>query len=58
MLESRLERLSSVIDHVNVDIAHAATEASRQERVLERWGLNDAKQAMREIAEVAHVVGT
>lgn len=58
MLESRLERLSSVIDHVNVEIAHAATEASRQGRVLERWGLTDAKQAMREIAEVAHVVGS
>ncbi|WP_460118993.1 hypothetical protein [Pseudomonas sp. S2_C03] len=58
MLESRLERLSSVIDHVNVEIAHAATEASREGRVLERWGLTDAKQAMREIAEVAHVVGS
>lgn len=58
MLESRLKRLSSVIDHVNVEIAHAATEASRQGRILERWGLTDAKQAMREIAEVAHVVGS
>lgn len=57
MLESRLERLSSVINHVNVDIAHAATEASRQGRVLELWGLTDAKQALREIAEVAQVVG-
>lgn len=58
MLESRLDRLSSVVEHVNVDIAHAATQASRQGRVLERWGLADAKQAVREIAEVAHVVGT
>lgn len=58
MLESRLRRLSSVIEHVNVDIAHAATEASRQGRMLERWGLADAKQALREIAEIAQVVGT
>lgn len=57
MLESRLSRLSSVMEHVNVDIAHAATEASRNGRVLERWGLADAKQAIREITEVAQVVG-
>lgn len=58
MFEFRLERLSSVIDHVNVEIAHAATEASRQGRVLERWGLIDAKHVMREIVEVAYVVGS
>lgn len=58
MLESRLGRLSSVIEHVNVDIAHAATEASRQGRMLEKWGLFDAKHALREIAEIAQVVGT
>lgn len=57
MLESRLRRLSSVIEHVNVDIAHAATESSRHGRVLERWGLTEAKQALREIAELAQVVG-
>ncbi|EMG2117721.1 hypothetical protein ACV344_29810 [Pseudomonas aeruginosa] len=57
MLEARLDRLSKVIQHVNVEIAHAATEASRQGRVLDQWGLTDAKQAVREIAEVAHVVG-
>ncbi|MEX5588034.1 hypothetical protein [Pseudomonas urmiensis] len=58
MLEARLDRLSSVIEHVNVDIAHAATEASRQGRILERWGLADAKQTLREIAEIAQLVGS
>ena len=57
MLETRLERLSAVLEHVNVEVAHAATEASRAGRVLESWGLLDAKQAVREIAEVAQVVG-
>lgn len=57
MLDTRLGRLSGVIDHVNVQIAHAATEASRAGRVLQRWGLSEAKQAVREIAEIAHVVG-
>lgn len=57
MLEGRLERLLSVVDHVNVEIAHAATEASRQGRLLERWRLSDAKQAIRDLAELANVVG-
>lgn len=57
VLEERLGRLSAVIDHVNVEIAHAATDASRTGRVMERWGLPDARQALREIAEIAHVVG-
>lgn len=57
MLEARLGRQSAIIEHVNVQVAHAATEASRAARVLEYWGLPDAKQAVREIAEVAQVVG-
>ncbi len=57
LLDARLARLSGVIEHVNVHIAHAATEASRAGRVLERWGLAEAKQALRDIAEIAHVVG-
>lgn len=57
MLEARLRRSMSVVEHVNVEIAHAATEASRQGRVLERWGLSDAKQAFRDLAELAQVVG-
>lgn len=57
MLVARLERLSDILEHVNVEIAHAATSASRAGRVLESWGLQDAKQALREITEVAQVVG-
>lgn len=57
MLEARLRRSLSVVEHVNVEIAHAATEASRQGRVLERWGLSDAKKAIRDLAELANVVG-
>lgn len=57
MLEARLDRLSGIIEHVNAVVAHAATEASRAGRVLEHWGLPDAKRAVRQIAEVAQVVG-
>lgn len=56
-LERRLQRLDAVLDHVNVEIAHAATEASRAGRVLERWGLPDAKDAVKELAQVAELVG-
>jgi hypothetical protein len=57
MLINKLSRLSSVIEHVNVEIAHAAIEASRQGRLLEQWGLHEAKQAVRDIAQVAQLVG-
>lgn len=56
-LERRLAGLNGVVEHVNVEIAHAATEASRHGRVLERWGLDDAKSAIRELAQVAQLVG-
>jgi hypothetical protein len=56
-LEQRLATLDSVVEHVNVEIAHAATEASRQGRVLDRWGLHDAKAAIKELAQIAQLAG-
>lgn len=56
-LERRLARLDSVMDHVNVQIAHAATDVSRQGRTLDRWGLEDAKAAIKELAVIAQVAG-
>lgn len=56
-LEQRLSQLEGVVEHVNVEIAHAATQASREGRVLERWGLTDAKAAIKELAELAELVG-
>jgi len=56
-LERRLFQLEGVVEHVNVEIAHAATEASRQGRVLDRWGLNDAKAALKELAQIAQFAG-
>lgn len=56
-LEQRLARLEGVVEHVNVEIAHAATEASRHGRVLDRWGLNDAKAALKELAQIAELTG-
>ena len=56
-LEQRLARLGGVVDHVNVEIAHAATEASRHGRVLDRWGLGDAKAALKELVQIAELTG-
>lgn len=56
-LEQRLRTLESVAEHVTTQIAHAATEASRQGRVLDQWGLVDAKEAIKQLAQVAELVG-
>jgi hypothetical protein len=56
-LDARLKRLDGVVEHVNAQIAHAATEASRQGRVLTQWGLNDAKGALKELTQIAQLVG-
>lgn len=56
-LSSRLRTVDHVIDHVNTQIAHAATEASRSGRVLEHWDLLAAKQSIKELAQLAELAG-
>ena len=56
-LERRLSRLDGVLEHVNVEIAHAATEFSRTGRALQQWNLDDAKDAVKELAQIAQLVG-
>ncbi|WP_414491549.1 hypothetical protein [Stenotrophomonas maltophilia] len=56
-LERRLARLDGVVEHVNVEIAHAATEFSRTGRALQQWNLDDAKGAIKELAQIAQLVG-
>lgn len=56
-LEVRLARLDGVVEHATLYYSHAATEASRQARVLNHWGLDDAKSALKEISQVAELVG-
>lgn len=56
-LGRRLARLDGVVEHVNVEVAHAATEFSRTGRVLEQWNLNDAKDAIKELAQIAQLAG-
>lgn len=56
-LENRLSQLDQVADHATIFFAHAATEASRQGRVMDRWGPNEAKQSLQQVAEIAEFVG-
>ncbi|PZQ33283.1 MAG: hypothetical protein DI562_02115 [Stenotrophomonas acidaminiphila] len=57
VLDQRLARLDGVVEHVNVQIAHAATEFSRTGRVLQQWNLDDAKAAIKELTQIAQLVG-
>lgn len=54
---SRLDGLDHVVQHAHTMIAHAATEASRNGRVLEHWDLPSAKESIRELAQIAELVG-
>lgn len=57
-LLARIAAVDDVVDHVNVVVAHAATQASREGRVLTRWQLDDAKRAVRALAEVTSLAGS
>lgn len=56
-LEARLAVLDGVSAHATVHYAHAATEASRNGRVLVQWGHTEAKDALKVLAETAELVG-
>lgn len=56
-LEARLAPLDGVAAHATVHYAHAATEASRNGRVLAQWGQGEAKEALKVLAETAELVG-
>ena len=56
-LEARLSRLDGVVEHATLHFAHAATEASRAGRVLDGWGLEQARACLQEVAQVAELVG-
>lgn len=56
-LENRLTDLDQVADHATIHFAHAATKASRQGRAIDKWGINEARESLQRIAEVAEFVG-
>ena len=56
-LEARLSRLDAVVEHVNAQIAHAATGFCRTRRQLQEWSIADARAALKELAQISQVVG-
>lgn len=56
-LEARLARLDAIADHATILVAHSASDHSRQGRELQSWNLGEAKEALRQLTEVAELVG-
>ena len=56
-LGERLGRMKGIVEHVHVAHAHAATEFSRNGRVLDRWSLVDAKETLRNLVELSELLG-
>jgi len=56
-LEARLDRLDAVTNHADTHFAHAATEFSRQGRVLQNWGVAEARESLRLLTQTAELVG-
>lgn len=56
-LDARLARLDGVVEHATLHFAHAASEASRAGRVLDGWGLEQARVSLQDVAQVAELVG-
>ncbi|MBS0598838.1 MAG: hypothetical protein JSR92_16305 [Proteobacteria bacterium] len=56
-LEGRLDRLAAVADHADTHFAHAATEFSRRGRVLNNWGVTEARDALELLTQTAELVG-
>ena len=56
-LEQRLSRLDVIAEHVNSHIAHAGNLASRDGKTLENFDLRHARDAIRELKQVADFIG-
>lgn len=55
--DARLAKLNRVADHATVNFAHAATEVSRQGRIINRWGTKEAREALQLLTETAELLG-
>lgn len=56
-LNARLNGLDAIAEHATVHFAHAATQASREGRVLEGFNLGEVKDALRMLTQTAELVG-
>jgi len=56
-LDARLNGLEAIAEHATVHFAHAATQASREGRMLEGFNLGEVKDALRVLTQTAELVG-
>lgn len=56
-LESRLVALNRISDHVSSHLAHAGNRESRQDKLLDEFDIRDSREALKELVQVAHLVG-
>lgn len=55
--EARLARLDSIKDHVTVHLAHSGNTNSREGKVLDNFGMSEARECLKELKEVADLIG-
>jgi len=55
--EARLIKLDEIKEHVTVHLAHAGNTTSREGKVLDNFGMSDARECLKELKEVADLIG-
>ncbi|WP_187968147.1 hypothetical protein [Aquibium microcysteis] len=56
-LERRLSRMDEIAEHVNSHIAHAGSAKSREGKTLQNFNLDHARDAIKELKQVADFIG-
>ncbi|WP_372501608.1 hypothetical protein P7L66_23855 [Tistrella mobilis] len=56
-IETRLASLDRIAEHVNSHVAHAGNKQSRQDRELGDFDIRDAEKTLRQLKEIADLVG-
>jgi hypothetical protein len=57
-IEARLARMNDIADHVGSHVAHAGNKESRAGKDLENFDIRDAREALKNLKQVADLVGT
>lgn len=55
--EARLAKLDSIKDHVTVHLAHAGNTTSREGKILDNFGMPQARECLKELKEVSDLLG-
>lgn len=55
--EARLSKLDSIKDHVTVHLAHSGNTTSREGKILDNFGMSQARECLKELKEVSDLLG-